>query len=224
MAIRLLPFRDYDEHAVINLFALANAAVNDKLNDSGEGDAGAFVTVTAGALDASPVGYEDGISNYMMGNHTIPHLGYNKYPEVPLKVEAAEKSDAVLGMTLRQTAKFDENGENLLRYPVKKDEYHALSPGQAVPIATKGIFMLDSRAIGTKKKDGSTAATAANLVPAAGQIAYLAGDAEGKLLFNSSSEGGAAVGTVLAVGSRAAQGPSNVDVHAGTVFLLKLEL
>ena len=296
MAIRLLPFRDYDEHDVINLFALSNADVNEKLNDTGKGDAGAIVTATAGDLDASPVEYKADTANYMMGSHTVPHLGSNGYPEVPLKIDAATKGDLLLGLALRQTAKFDENGENLLRYPVKKDEYHAVSPGQAVPVATKGIFMLDSRSIAAKGQTvgktlgvntvasptvvtvtghglasndtvviegsnsvpsidgthvitktgndaftipvtvttagtavGGTATIGAKTVaddataPALGDLAALSLDADGRLMFGGSLSA-SVVGKVLGAGSRAAQGPSDVDVHAGKFYLLKLEL
>ena len=54
-------------------------------------------------------------------------------------------------MTLYQTAKNDENGEKLLYNPTKQTELQAMLPGQAVPIATKGIFTLSSDAF-----DGDT--------------------------------------------------------------------
>jgi len=244
MAIRLLPFRDYDEHDVINLYSLKAGEVNDTLNESGTGDAGVFVQVDEGDLDKSPVEYGADTGNYMMGAHTIPHLGFNKYPSVPLTVKATTAAgdstgSPVIGMTLRQTAKLDENGENLLRYPVKLDEYQAVSPGQAVPIATKGIFMLDAGVISDKKLGGPAGSYHANDNPFAGATAFLGAEA-GKLGFSKdgfakADEGGAdyttPVGTVLAVGTRSAGGPSNIDVHAidhvslgKLIILLKLEL
>jgi hypothetical protein len=162
MAIRLLPFRDYDEHDVINLFALADGDVNATLATVGAGDAGVVVKVIAGDLDASPITYADD-NGYMMGTHTIPHLGINQYPSVPLRVssgaiDASETDGSVIGITLRQTALADENGENLLRYPVKMDENHAVAKGQAVPIATKGIFMLDQRTLDSTLTGGGAVA------------------------------------------------------------------
>ena len=49
-------------------------------------------------------------------------------------------------MTLRQTAKFDENGEKLLYYPQKAEELMCVLPGQSVPVATRGVFTLTSSA------------------------------------------------------------------------------
>ena len=40
MATRLLPFRQYDDQDVINMYALADAAVNDNVTGVGSGDAG----------------------------------------------------------------------------------------------------------------------------------------------------------------------------------------
>ena len=42
MAIRILPFRQYAEEDVVNLYA--TAAANNAVTDSGDGDAGVFVT------------------------------------------------------------------------------------------------------------------------------------------------------------------------------------
>ena len=68
------------------------------------------------------------------------------YPEVNLKITGAADEDHCIGMTLFQTAKNDENGEKLLYNPQKQEELQAMLPGQAVPIATKGIFTLSSSA------------------------------------------------------------------------------
>ena len=54
MAIRLLPFRDYDEHDVVNLFKSAGTLTEQfiDLSNAGrrstpQGDAGVFVNVSA---------------------------------------------------------------------------------------------------------------------------------------------------------------------------------
>ena len=57
MSLRILPFRQYDENDVINLFALEGASVNASTTDTGAGDAGVFVKVSAGDFDKDPVGY-----------------------------------------------------------------------------------------------------------------------------------------------------------------------
>jgi hypothetical protein len=64
------------------------------------------------------------------------------YPEVNLKVTGAGSGVIPLGTYSFQTAKNDENGEKLLYHPTKQTELQAMLPGQAVPVATKGIFTL----------------------------------------------------------------------------------
>lgn len=139
MAIRLLPFRQYAEEDVVNLFA--STAANDKVSDTGDGDAGVFVKVSAGDFGADPVGYE---TNGYLGHTDYPFIGRNQYPVVPLKVEAANSGDACVGITLLQTAQTDENGEKLLYYPQKKLETQSVLTGEAVPILGKGIITLDA--------------------------------------------------------------------------------
>ena len=140
MALRILPFRQYDENDVINLFALAPGKENDALTDSGDGDAGVFVTVASGNFGKDPIEYT---TNSYLGKTDYPFVGRNQYPSVTLKcTPAVADATPVLGITLRQTAKNDENGEKLLYNPTKKEEAMAVLPGQAVPIATKGIFTL----------------------------------------------------------------------------------
>ena len=137
MAIRLLPFRQYAEEDVVNLFA--NSAANNQVTDSGAGDAGVFVKVSAGDLNLDPVQYE---TNSYLGKTDYPFIGRDQYPVVPLKVNAATTGDACLGVTLLQTAQYDENNEKLLYYPQKKLETQSVLSGEAVPILGKGIITL----------------------------------------------------------------------------------
>ena len=142
MALRILPFRQYSDHNVVNLFSVIASDVNDATTDSGAGDAGVFVKVSDGNFDADPVEYQ---TNSYLGDTSYPFLGTTKmYPEVNLKITGAKGEDHCLGMTLYQTAKNDENGEKLLYNPQKREELQAMLPGQAVPIATKGVFTLSS--------------------------------------------------------------------------------
>jgi len=142
MALRILPFRQYSDHDVVNLFSVIASDVNDATTDSGAGDAGVFVKVSDGNFDADPVEYQ---TNSYLGDTSYPFLGTTKmYPEVNLKITGAKGEDHCIGMTLYQTAKNDENGEKLLYNPQKQEELQAMLPGQAVPIATKGIFTLSS--------------------------------------------------------------------------------
>jgi len=194
MAIRLLPFRQYAEEDVVNLFA--STAANDKVSDSGDGDAGVFVKVSAGDFGADPVGYE---TNSYLGKTDYPFIGRNQYPVVPLKVEAATSGDACVGVTLLQTAQKDENDEKLLYYPQKKLETQSVLTGEAVPILGKGIITLDKdSAIDGSVSPGDYLQLSAN----AGKVTGVADAAAWT------------IGQVLATGQRVNRGVSS-DQFAG---------
>jgi len=140
MALRILPFRQYSDHDVVNMYSIIDSDVLDSTTGTGAGDAGVFVKVSDGNFDNDPVTYQ---TNSYLGNTNYPYLGTTEmYPEVNIKVTGAKGEDHALGLTLYQTAKNDENGEKLLYNPQKQEELQAMLPGQAVPIATKGIFTL----------------------------------------------------------------------------------
>ena len=145
MALRTLPFRQYNESDVINMFALGTEYINNAVTDSGYGDAGVVVTVESGNLNLGPVIYDSTFDSYL-GKTDYPHVGVNQYPRVPLTVKPATSGNGLLGMTLLQTAKYDENGEKLLYYRQKAEDLMCLLPGQAVPIATRGMFSLTDAA------------------------------------------------------------------------------
>jgi len=176
MALRLLPFRQYDDHDVVNMYALADASVNDSVTGVGGGDAGVFVKVSAGNFDLDPVSYA---SDSYLGKTDYPHIGANSYPKVNLKITPAASGDLTncLGVTLRQTAKTDENGEKLLYYRQKAEELMCVLPGQAVPVATRGVFTLGPAAI-----DGTlTVGDAFKLSANAGKVTGCAHNDDGKL-------------------------------------------
>ena len=195
MAIRLLPFRQYAEEDVVNLFA--NTDANNQVSDSGNGDAGVFVKVSAGDFSADPVGYEN--SSYL-GKTDYPFIGRDQYPVVPLKVEAASAGDACVGVTLLQTALKDENDEKLLYYPQKKLETQSVLTGEAVPVLGKGIITVDSASV----LDG---------LDAPGSYVTLSNNA-GKISGVASAVGGATIGQILATGQRVNRGVSD-DQFAG---------
>lgn len=151
MAIRLEPYRDYSEHEVINLFSLdtTNATLTDwKAGGSDDFDAGVVVAAKdanlPGDLPSTNALKTTGALRDYLGASGQPHVGYNAYPIVEMTCEPA--TAAPIGITLRQTLAYDENGENLLRYPLKKDELQAVLPGQAVPILTRGLVLLNEDA------------------------------------------------------------------------------
>ena len=229
MAIRLLPFRDYNEHDVVNLFKSAgNKGDFIDLSDSSkrstaQGDAGVFVKVSNGALnpggaDWDPVDVTTNADS-LLGKTNYPHVGRNVYPQATLSVTGVESaSDACIGVTLRQTVEKDENGENLLYNPIKKDELFGVLPGEAVPVLSRGLITVTQDAVAGTPNVGDA------LIPSAGGkvsgIAY--GTDRGTM--NT-------VGTVLASGVRSdhMDAGSNTNVfgnqgfHSGNYYILKID-
>ena len=201
MALRLYPFRQYNETDVINLFA--NQVVDDNPSTDGNGSAGVMVKVLSGNMNQDTF---DLIGSDYLGKTDYPFLGADKYPTVPLRFSAATTGAPVLGVTLNQTIKNDENGEKLLYNPVKKDELQAVLSGQACPVATKGMFTFDETAY---EKDS-------NFVP--GNVVGISANA-GKLTGYNRERlvdlDAALVGHILATGNRTSQNGQS-DVFAGT--------
>lgn len=198
MAIRLLPFRQYAEEDVVNLFASADS--NDKVSDSGKGDAGVFVKVSAGDFSADPVGYE---SNSYLGKTDYPFIGRNQYPVVPLKVTAASAGDSCLGVTLLQTALKDENDEKLLYYPQKKLETQSVLTGEAVPVLGKGIVTVDTATV----LDGTQ--QVGHFVKLSNNAGKISGHAGGHMHGN--------IGQILATGQRVNRGVSDDQFGGASV-------
>jgi hypothetical protein len=204
MSIRLYPFRQYSEQDVVNLFASDTADALPSTN--GNGSAGVFVKVSAGNLDSDPITYAD---NAYLGKTDYPFIGAAQYPSVPLQFTAATAGDPVLGITLNQTLQTDENGEKLLYNPVKRQELQAVLSGQAVPVATRGMFTLADTAVDWV--DGSMAPNSHLVISAnAGKVTGLAASAVSPLTGNYSI-----VGRVLATGQRVSQNGKS-DYFAGT--------
>ena len=201
MALRLLPFRQYDEQDVVNLYAQGDAALESATGD-GKGSNGVFVKVSNGDFNQETIEY--GVNSYL-GNEAYPHVGAGMYPSNPLTVAATVSGEFPIGLTLNQTAKADENGEKLLYNTTKKEELQAVLPGQTVPVATKGIFTL------------SAAATGGNPLTLGGGFEA---QADGKVGGCSAGFSGS-LGTVIGTGSRTSNG-SVTDQFEGDYFIVKL--
>tara|TARA_R100001510_G_C7633858_1_gene192352 strand:- start:401 stop:1066 length:666 start_codon:yes stop_codon:yes gene_type:complete len=219
MGLRILPFRQYSDHDVVNLFSVIGSDVLDKTTDSGAGDAGVFVKVADGNFDKEPVEYQ---TNSYLGDSSFPFLGTTKmYPEVNLKITGAKDEDHAIGMTLNQTAKADENGEKLLYNPTKQAELQAVLPGQAVPIATKGIFTLSSSAFDGPLTDyapGNRIKLSSN----AGKITGFASIAAGSITTGDLVAEDKVFGHVLGTGTRTSQGPTT-DQFAGNYIIISFD-
>ena len=151
MAKKILPYRDYSEHDVLNLFSL-DVASSDTLTEwveasNGKWDSGVVVQVKAGDLPGDLPG-EGGLKTsgklraYLGSDPSSAHIGFNAYPSNGMTVEPADDASAAIGITLRETLAYDENGEKLLYYKRKLDEAQAVLPGQTVPVLTRGTVTL----------------------------------------------------------------------------------
>lgn len=208
MANRLLPFRQYNEHFVINLFRLKIGSADistfkaDK-DSSGSHDAGVLVKNDVSWAGLDPAGYHnDAIDNTALtdkvkldaylgaSKSNFPHVAHNAYPAAVPTFEVAGAGDRPLGVTLRQTLAFDENGEKLLYYRQKLEDLYGVLPGEVVPVLTKGVITVAK----------SACVAGANGVLAAGPVYCGAG---GK--FTKDASGNKQVGTLLGIGNRDGQ-------------------
>ena len=209
MALRILPFRQYSDHDVVNMYAVVSADVLTSTTDTGAGDAGVFVKVSDGNFDNDPVTYQ---TNSYLGKTDYPFVGTtDMYPEVNLKITGSTSGEIPLGMTLYQTAKNDENGEKLLYNPQKQEELQAMLPGQAVPVATKGIFTLAASAF-----DGGVASYAP------GKGIKISNTNAGKLTNALRADGIHVFGHVLGTGTRTSVGPTT-DQFAGDYIVVSFD-
>ena len=150
---RLRPFRDYDEHDVLNLFAFGDSAVSLGVSD----------VVYAGSVVKIKTGWKnDDETQDMIGN---VGAGYDNTVSqrwgVTAEVEYCNGgSETPLGVTVFDVREYDENQEALKFNPRKQDELQAVLTGQAVPVATKGTFLF---ATGAWVANGAAVAAGASI-------------------------------------------------------------
>lgn len=131
----LKPFRDYNEHDVINLFTVTGQTLLPK---------GTFVT------SASTTGVnlrdDSSLNNLSIYNNSVSALF-----GPPWSLAAAPSGSTknqVVGATLKDFRSYDENGENLLFHPRKAAEMDVIISGQAMPVVTRGLFLYSGIATG----------------------------------------------------------------------------
>lgn len=149
----LRPFRDYSEHDVVNLFAFDYTV-------EGEATRGALVKIkdgwTAHSADVDAFGSTPDMNSWSLNN--VVNLRYG----LTALVDYADSGDTPLGMILYDVKETDENGEKLIYNPRKAAEMQVAVSGQAVPVLTKGLVMVNG-------VDGT---------PAAGGLAWSADDGQ----------------------------------------------
>tara|TARA_B100000085_G_C18559127_1_gene518830 strand:- start:2190 stop:2849 length:660 start_codon:yes stop_codon:yes gene_type:complete len=218
MAHRLLPFRQYDENDVVNLYALKCdniAMLTQKPGVDGNNADGVLVQVENGNLDEGAINGTNDRSAFQ-NSYSSP-IGRNPYPENPLKVSVAKSGQATLGVTLAQTLSIDENNEQLLFNPVKKDELNAVLSGQTVPVLTKGLI--------TVHENGIADPTVSNPLTVGAKVAAN----QGKFIEAAAGDKNY-IGRVLGTGSRGGnhqttsmKGAVSADVLSGKYYLIKLD-
>lgn len=218
MALRLLPFRQYDEHDVINGFYINPTNAEDAIKNPDLDDInanGVIVYAQAHDMNLDNIRFinNPGGNNFLEGKQHSSPVGRNGYPYHHAYVNPVDShTERPIGITLNQTLTYDENGQPLQYYPQKLDELQAVLPYKPVPIASKGIFTLSSNAFYT----GDTFAPGTPLM-AANAASPKAG------IFMNRDESipifrGEQIGVVLATGSRAAG-----DAYAGNYYIIKLD-
>ncbi len=148
----LLPFRQYNESDVLQLWSLDATGLNGQL-----------VTIQAGGQDpstsmgayrtASPAPFAPvNVGNYAYGN--------------PRKVRPANVDDtkfSLIGITLHTTAINDENGNPLVSQPYNRTlERGYVQTGFTVPILTRGIITLKKSQVNNGANPGDVGVAGAN--------------------------------------------------------------
>ena len=202
---RLLPFRQYDENDVINFYSL----------DAETGEAGSVVKISAANLSDDPVKYvERGDSDSFLN---VQAKALSLYPEVPYKVTKCDDTGAgvkALGIMLRDVRNKDENGENLLYYPQKKEELQCVVSGEAVPVATRGLFTINSKGLAN---GGVPSVNDFALPSLNGTVTGIASATPAK----HAEHHGHHIGNFIATGLRESQG-GTTDAFAGAYAILRL--
>jgi len=161
MAKRILPYRDYSEHEVVNAFSLdteSYAITGAVQGKAGDFDAGVVVAVKKGSLpgDMPEQDLDGDLRAYLGASYSAgsTHIGYSSYPYNGMTVEPSVDGSDALGITLRETLAYDENGEKMLNYRVKLDEAQAVLPGHTVPVLTRGLVLLHTDAFASMTNVG----------------------------------------------------------------------
>lgn len=145
----LRPFRQYDEHDVINMFAYDTSVAATALDTKGLAHvlAGKLVKVkgVTGWTNAEDDHWTTEVAGGLSYNNTLA-LRYN----LKAQVEAADGGavdEPILGVLLHDVREADENGELLKYNPRKADEMQVVIKGQAVPLVTKALLLIRDSAL-----------------------------------------------------------------------------
>lgn len=201
MANRLLPLTDYDQHDVVAFYS-ADVATLDR---------GVPVVISEADLNLDPID---------VSVRDTAHGGWNQYdrvtslyPSVPWKVSVASAGEIarkVLGITLWEYSETDENGEKLLFYPQKQRANKQLVSGEAVPIAKRGRFELNSLGI-----EGTPVPGEAAVIGTSGKFSGVA--------FSDLASGGFNDSQVVGIWGGTGERTSSEDKYTGLTAILEFK-
>lgn len=120
------PYQTVDETDVINLYAFSGVLPVNK---------GTFVKVISGWLPTQ------NLESLGSPGATYGNTVSLRYGVMPKCGKVTSSGDVTIGMLLYDVRNVDENGELLIFKPQKAAEMEVAISGQAVPIATKGVFL-----------------------------------------------------------------------------------
>jgi len=169
------PFRDYDEHEVLNLFAFEGATANK----------GVFVKPLVGWTSEDELQFL-GPVGASYNNTVSERFG------VKARVVATASGDLPIGMLLMDVRESDENGELFKFNPSKAKEKGVVISGQAIPILRRGLVLYSGLA-GTPTLGGAIYSAANGELSVTGTSTHQVGRALGL----KDSVGGAGSGFVL---------------------------
>jgi len=150
----LKPFRDYSDHDVINQYAHVDGSVNK----------GTWVTITAanGNTNVSQnagtahLGYTSALSSNTPSRATVLRS------EVSWKIDSASAGDVVLGVLLYDVRETNSWGESYVYQPkYERSEQQVIVSGEAAPVLTDGIILLNGFAGTAGAGSGATIGTGA---------------------------------------------------------------
>jgi hypothetical protein len=177
MAISLKPFRVYDEHDVVNLYAYSGvigAGAGDKIPK------GSLVRVIGGGWKNTDEPTE------MLGNVGASYAGTvaQRYGTTA-KIALTSSGSVSLGVLLHDVGEVDENGELLKFNPRKAAEMEMALSGQTVPVLTRGVLLYSGDTLGG---EGVTVAGTKLYAADDGELTTLNSDSAGFLVGKSLGE------------------------------------
>lgn len=182
---RMLPYRDYDEHEVINgLFSTVE----------GELSAGTLMSIASSDITKATVEPVANPNDLGSADHV-----YTTSWALPNKIQTATSGAAkrdILGMALYSVQETDNLGRKLIYDPVKRDELNVLLSGEAMPVLKRGIVIINDAGFvgspaynkfGTVGEDGKITALTYTELTGAG---LTESNVVGKWISNANTVGG----------------------------------